>query len=808
MNEKAELARQINLDPHADSDSDSDFEEREEIFTPRTSINGTVTSDLPPTYEESEALARSRTEQQTARGIENHSDITVYRTEIPPDPPIQVVRPSSEEKQSSSPHSPGPSASALLNAALRFTENPPPTAERPGLRSPVAVPSFAGNSPPAKFARFYSPALYPQSITDGEFIEFIDGLNSLSIASGFSASTYHSRSSLTASEVPRDEEALQGDDLVSAYIALSNSHFFNPRGLQVQLADLSELADILNISNAAIRKAVITEVLRMSKASIEVPAAANGAAHEAAGALVPYIEPLITAVPEPKKNQEALLAVASRFAALDIAARDMSAPELARENTSASSSSGTVPPRTKSWGEWGSDIGKFWEDMSEKQSQFWTQWGEEKGRKWGRWGEEFGRRVEQMASGPPAWLAGSTSRACLSHAGACNGAPWGRGASMSPFDMRAGHWPGHGGHRGGWGARTRSFPWTPPGVSLPFQMPSHHGPHHMPPPPSPGGPPITPFPPQPPMVPGSVPHMPPHPPVPPMPGAFPTPLAPFTHPNAQSKENNANQPTRREDGSGRTKDADEHDDDDDDDDFADVADTLSLSSFSSSSSSDSEKTFVHDDGVHSEHEAIFAQKAEAIEKMAAEARAKNQKSASEIELERSRAMMELEHEYSRREMRANHRAQKRELKKDIHAWKKSLKKEFKASKSMDKAQRKEWKRTRKGEWKAFKAQLKEQHRAMKEERRAKKREIKELARAAKREGKKKDWENKRAGWDERRREWEERRAGGRRRGGRRGGDSGLRGGSRGFGGSAETLDEDVETQARQMLWIVVTRLEQ
>jgi hypothetical protein len=812
MDEKTELARRINLGPPVDLDSDSDFEDQAEILTPRTSINGNNHGELPPTYEESEAVARNRAQQIThSQGIANHSEVTVYRTEIPPDPPFQV---SSDEKRAITPPPLGPRAPGLLNEALRFTENPPPTAERLALVIPIAVPSFAGDSVPVKFARFYAPALNPQSVAASEFIEFVDGLNNLAIASNFSASTHHSRNVLSTYEVSRDDENIQQEDLVSAYIALSNSHFFHPRGLQVQLADLAELVDLLKIGNAAIRKAILQEVLRMSRTGVDVPAAANGAAHQAAEALVPYVETLTTAVPEPRKNQEALQALALRFASLGVKDADAASLQgLDRQQTSSSSASGAGPSRSKTWGEWGNDVGRFWGDWGEKQGRFWGQWGEDQGRKWGKWGEDVGRKVsrprqaddiisdldvnqaEKMASGPPTWMAGPSNSRCPTQPGMQHSPQWGRsahvpgrGAHVPPFAV---HGRGsHGGpwSRGGWHGRALSAPWMPPGVSLPFQTPAQHG---------------VPVPPMPPALPVMVtPPMPPHPPASRGIGAHPTP--PYT----TSTLHNAHQPPPPETGPRRNRDADDHDDEDkeeeEDEDFADIADTLSLSSVSSTSSSDSDKTFVHDQDPHAEHEALFAQKAEHIENLAAEARAKNQRPPHEIELERSRAIMDLEHEYSRNQLRHAHRAQKRELKKDIRAWKRGLRDDFKAGKHMDKAQRREWKRARKGEWRGFKTQMKEHGRAYKEERRARKREMKEVAKAAKREGKRKDWGNKRQEWDERKREWNERMAAGRGRGGRRGS---RRGGGCGPEISAESLSDDLEAQAKEMLWIVVTKFE-
>jgi hypothetical protein len=795
MDEKTELVRRINLAPPSDLDSDSEFEEHEEeILTPRTSSNGNTIGEFLPTYEESEAAVRVRTQQ--ILGLANHSEITVYRTEIPPDPPIHQA--SSDEKQPTSPTSPGPGASRLLNEALRYTETPPPTAERPVLRLPIAVPSLAGTSSPVKFARFDAPALYPQSVAKGEFIEFIDGLNNLAIASNFSVSTYHSRSASSPYEVSRDDEDIRRNDLVAAYVALSNSYYFNPRGLQVQLADLAELADLLKISNSAIRKTILQEVLRMSKTGINVPAATNGAAHQAAEALVPYVDNLTTSVPEPRKNQEALQAVASRFAALHIDDDDARVPDinLERAQTSSSRASMPGPSRAKTWDEFGNDIGKFWSDWGEKQGQY-----------WGRWGEDLGRKVEKWAQGPPSFLAGPSNSGWQQQHEAQRGPQWGRGRRQGPqfgmHAMRGGPgWPAHG---GGWGGRSWPIPWTPPGVSLPFQLPSQHSAPMQPQPPMPIPHRMT----MPTMAAyTSVPHGMGISPVSPLSPALPT-----QHGGQESGTTSIltslHQTPPPEHDSHRIRDTATNHDEEDVEDFADIADTLSLSSVSSTSNSDSDKTLANDDDdPYAEHEAIFASKAEQIEQMAATARANNSKPAHEIELERTRAMMDLEHEYSRNQMRRNHRAQRRELKGDIHAWKKGLRAEFKASKSMDKTERREWKRARKGEWKGFKAQIKQHGKAFKEERRARKRELKEVARAAKREGKKKDWDSKRKEWEEKRREWEERQGScGRGRGRGRGGNH-RRGGRGGFGctESMESLDDDLEAQAREMLWIVVTKL--
>lgn len=796
MTEKVELARRP--DPRIDlddvSDTDSEFEERQALATPRTpsASNGQPHGDLPPTYEE--AVRSPGAQQTTHPPVPSYNnDVAVYRSEIPPDPPVII----SDEKRPLDPESDGPQASRLLNEALKFSETPPPQAERQVLRIPVAIPSFAGEASPVKFARFYAPALSASSVADGQFIEFIDGLNNLAIATNFSATAlaaYHARHGMMPHcEVTRNDEHVGQDDLVPAYIALSNSHFFNPRGLHIHVVNLVHLAELLNIGNEAIKKTILQEVLRMSRTGIDVPAAANGAAHQAASALIPYVEALTTAVPEPRKNQEALHAVASRFASLNVADNEHEEAALnealERSRTSASSTNTSMsgPSRSKTWGEWGNDIGNYWGQWGERQGQFWGKWGEDQGRKWERWGQDFGRKVEKMASGPPTFMAGPSRR--LPPGGHMSG----RGGAMPHFGRHGSH--GWTGRPHGWGGRSGSLPWMP------------HGTPGLPPPPVPGTAQLPPIPPPQPMVHGIVPGVhPPPPPPPAVPGMIPPPMPPqYPHPPMPGGFP-VHQPPPPEVHAHGTRDA-SYDDAAEEDGFDDVADNLSLSSVSDSSDSDSDDDNAFkasDDTLNDIHdpspEVIFEQKAEHIEHMAAAARARNQKSESQIELERTKALMELEHQHQKAVSRRGYMSQKREIKKEIRAWKRDVKSEFKAKANMDKQERREWKQTRKADWRGFKQRIKKTERSYREERKARERERRELAKQAKREGKMKAWEGKRKEWENHRRDWEDRR---RDRGwGNRENRSRC-----GFGSveSLESQEQDLYAQAKEMLWIVVTK---
>ncbi|KAF2427235.1 hypothetical protein EJ08DRAFT_699684 [Tothia fuscella] len=824
------MQRPISTSTLDDSDFESSHDDSNINNTPaRSSHFGNAHPDLPPSYDQSqaEALDVPTPSYPYPPGVVNRSDITVFRTEIPPDPPITVPAPRVEQtnREDVNPVSypdekrpivsneePSPQASGLLNEALRFTETPPPLEEvHLALRVPVAVPSLPQvNNGPVKFTRFYATVLDAHLITAGQLVEFIDGLNAICTATSFSSSIYHSRNPSSGYELSRDDSSIPHEDMLSAFLALSNTHFFNPRGLRVHLSDLSQLADMVNMNNAAIRKTVLGEVLRNVRAGVEVPAAANGAAGAASQALVPYIEALTAAVPEPRKHTEALDILANRLAATHIFdARPPpsslrgahSRPGSTRDNHNApggSCNDGNSFKRQQSWSDWGNEFGKKWEEwgkrFGEKQERYWTEWGRQQEDKWGAWGKQqedrWGARGEMISAGPP-WARGGgggfRGRQGPFGGGHRGGGPFGFGQQGGPLSGRggggafAGFGRGVGFGRGGFGPFSTHYathglaaPHIPPGVPTPYT------PHVVPTPPGVFSPHQIPVPIPAPhygiipaphygIIPGQVSGVIPTPP--PIPGAYQTPRSvprgashiptPPLPPQARNHIYlSGNNPRRHH------NDNDNNDDDDDDD----LSDTASLSSTSSSSSSsDSDATRTNEDP-----EAIFAAKIASIERMATEAHSLGRKPSSDIDREKIRLIYQAEQEKARAELRIEMRERKSEFKSHgAREWKRGKKAEYAAWKREAKEERRGRKKEGKGEYRRVKGELKE-----------KKRREKEEWRRGKREGKMKV------------------KGGGGARG--EGGRGGNDGSSAAIG---DFREEDVEAKAKEMLWVVVSNFE-
>lgn len=782
---------------------DSEFESHDDtstLYTPRTSIIENTDSDLPPTYEQSQAAIHESAGVQPPPalpyppGVQNHSNITVYRTEMPPDP-IVPIRGQGEDggppkypNEKQRPISPnGPKASGLLSEALRFTETPPPVSEtRQRLRFPVALPSLNRDPSIAKFARFFAAILETQSITTSEFLEFIDGLNALATASSFTTSTFQTRNSLSSFEIPRDDADIPREDLISAYIALSNTHFFNPRGLQVQITDLAQLADLVNMSNPVIRKAILEEVLRNSKAGIDVPAATNGAAHAAAEAMVPYIETLTTAVPEPKKHNESMESVASRLAALGInndepLPRDPTQDATRGDYTRSQSEPSQFqhphggPSRPPTWAEWGDQFGRKWGRWGEHQGRRWGDWGQKQGDFWNKWGEEKGRKFEQMgdaiahkaASPPWVWGGGGRDPSAGNPFGGgrfgYQGGPYGGrngpfGSSGGPFGNNGGPFGARGGPFGGNGGPF-GRPFGRRAMMQPYAQPPPGGYASVPIPPTPGQ---------------SVGHIPAIPSMPRMPGAYPQ------HPSLHNVHHPP-LPGRPYGVPGEFPDNKEQQEDEED--FDD--DAASISSSSTDSSTSTDKTYT-------DPEKIFSDKVAAIEAMAATARTSHTKPEPQIEKERVRALHTAEKERTRQGWTIAKRARKREMKADWKAWKEGGKGDYRCWKKEQKSKNREWKKGVKGEYRNWKEEM----------------------RRAKREGKRRDsGESGGSGW-------REERSG---RGGRHDHHHHHEHGhERGFAGSRggpsmeslartstgqSSLNDDVEIRAKGMLWVVLTNYE-
>lgn len=750
---------------------DSDFESHEDdesvVYTPRSSHFGDAHPDLPPSYDESQAAhaeAQAQARSQLPPGRENHSDVSVYRTELPPDPSLPPRDGTGKEGRAPSPSS-GPSI--LLNQALTFTQELPATDGRFAheLTRPIAVPSLPGNVEPMKFARFYATILHHHSISPAQFMDFIDGLNALSKAC--SANPAYLRGMDPGYEILN--ENITPGNLVPAYLAQTNHTFFAPRGLQVRVLTLNQLAELVKIPTSHhIRHSMLSEAIRSYAAGAEVPTAANGAARATSQTLEPYIEPLSSAVPEPKTTIEALNSVAARFANLNVggerAATPRPGPQRSRSVGSAipgpsSAREGEAGPSTEPalplWhphtvgrfaGDWGGRQGKFWNDWGEKQGDYWTKWGEKQGDKWGKWGEKQGDKWGKWGEKQgEKW------------------AKWGEDFGKKMMEK----WGDDSGRKTGGDAYAeggRNMPGAPVGAG----PGTNEGP-------------------TPEQVFGSG---------PPMPGAFPMAPGPRgamiaamaarshgaamataamrgghgpalwhggAHPwGAHTGWGGGRGGVRG--GGGRAwggggfggarfaggphhghgvfvphgglgdgrfgygnPDLDKRDDDD--------SDTSSVSSSSSDSSSDSESTAVSE---RSNADAIFTQRVREIEKHAAEARAKGKKSEEDIEKERQKSLRKADEERSKAVAEFEKRRDKRNMKAEMKAFKH------------------EWKRNVKAEAKNMKKQAREEKRAMKADRRHYRRHGNRHreSREERHDRRRREWDTR---WEGRKREWELRR---------------------------------------------------
>ncbi|KAF2868705.1 hypothetical protein BDV95DRAFT_525747, partial [Massariosphaeria phaeospora] len=133
----------------------------------------------------------------------------------------------------------------LLSQALEFAHHEPDTDARyaPRLMRPVAIPQqnarVSSEDETIQFLRAYAKALHAHSIRPAEFTEFLDGLNTLCIATGSTANHL----------VQRGMDSNVEPSLVHNYIDSANEIFFAPRGLRVSLQSLYTLLDALNIPN-------------------------------------------------------------------------------------------------------------------------------------------------------------------------------------------------------------------------------------------------------------------------------------------------------------------------------------------------------------------------------------------------------------------------------------------------------------------------------------------------------------------------------------------------------------------------------
>ena len=188
----------------------------------------------------------------------------------------------------------------LLSQVLNFARHEPDTDAQyaPRLTRRIAIPqqaSLGAETNTVQFLRAYAKALHAHSIRPAEFTEFIDGLNSLCVASGitvdgllFSAPT-----------------AGAASDIVQNYTRSANEVFFAPRGLRVSFRSLSALVNSL---------AIPTE--RGQRAGAIAGAADDAStAERRAQSLHPWIEAIDANVPESSTHSVMLREMAERRSA-------------------------------------------------------------------------------------------------------------------------------------------------------------------------------------------------------------------------------------------------------------------------------------------------------------------------------------------------------------------------------------------------------------------------------------------------------------------------------------------------------------
>lgn len=774
---------------------ESDFESHEDeenvVYTPRSSHFGDTNPDLPPSYDESQAAhAEAQARSQLLPGRENHSDVTVYRTELPPEPCIPPREtPSVHGKEAARPPSPNSGPSVLLHQALDFTLDQPAMDARYAheLTRPIAIPSLPGNVDPVKFARFYATILHSHFVTPAQFMDFIDGLNALCTAC--SASSAQLRSLDLQFEL-LDSTAITRETLIPAYLTQTNITFFAPRGLEARILTLPQIAALVKIpTDHGIRTNMLTDAVRAHRAGADVPTAAHGAATAAAQALEPYIEPLSFAVPEPRTQIEAMNSVASRLASLSLTTpdprpRDEMRRHSSRTNSSAPAAAEAGPstprqrhiadarsstePQLPFWHpvelarratELGEKQGKFWGDWGEKQGKFWEEWGEKQVKFGADWGEKQEKRWEKWGKGVEKWWEkwGEDFERRMSAEGSCGSAGAGRG-STEGRDGRdreiPGQWPEQHSQPelesdSGLNERPNAAPWPgmpgvfplapgpraammlgPAAMGVAMNIGSHaaRGRGGM------FGPHV---------------HMGHHPhgrmghhphdhmvhhshghmghPQFPARGGFGG--SRFAGGHSRRGEDAAHGGAR----GGRfayynTEPQHAKDEEEKDDD----SDTTSISSSDSSSTAVSSSS--HD------AEAVFAQKVREIERYAAAARAKGKRKDEDIENERQKALRKADEERSKAVAEVEEKRIRKELRAERRAWKK------------------EWKRTAKAEAKTFKKQFRAEKRAIKTERknmrRGRDRSGRRESRDERRERRRKEWESR---WEVKQKQWELRR---------------------------------------------------
>jgi hypothetical protein len=312
----------------------------------------------------------------------------------------------------------------------------------------VGIPALCSTSNPTssiRFARLYSRALGGASITQAQHASFIDGLNAVSTASGFTAAHLQEAAPF---RMAMDTNAIPREEWVRAYIQLCNAKFFQPRGLHVAITTFQELTTLARVpEQRGFREGLVEDILDVVEATGGVSEAEDDEtlthiATEAAAKLDPYIEPLSTMVPTMSRQSTNLDNVARGLASFSLNDNEKRPPPMTFPSNSTTSSLPSpegksrvldkfwnplglgpisvgpiIPPKLPpselppdaSWQEWGDHLGRRWERWGEEYGKRWDRWGREYGQAWDEWGREFQQKFAGPINASRSNLARSTS---------------------------------------------------------------------------------------------------------------------------------------------------------------------------------------------------------------------------------------------------------------------------------------------------------------------------------------------------------------------------------------------------------------
>ncbi|KAF2093365.1 hypothetical protein NA57DRAFT_61491 [Rhizodiscina lignyota] len=423
---------------------DSDFEQHDgnQILTPSSSRHLDGDDDLPPTYEEAQAEALSHASTgDRSPASPNPNDLEIRRLVLEPSQSTNNHPQGNTQNGFPTPARGATTGSAeanrinaLLSDILSFSRNRPDADIRYAgqlARRIVIPPAYSPET--TGFARAYCKGLHSHSINPGEFMMFIDGINTLLSSA---PSPIEAQQALLHLADPVGETPPPASDILQRYFDRANATFFAPRKLQATLRTLPQLIYLLPLPRDRSERQIINKLRKAVWKAEDAKVASK--------ALEPYTETLSWDVPAPASPTSNVFAASPDHAELQRRPVGNSAgpeqqtgtiptqpgnrdtvftnsslpsyhtidPARAQPTTAATAppldtveegsqdgynpgqqgQQGAVDPYAQSWADWGDNINRYWSRWGEDQGNRWDRWGETQGRKWGKWGEDFGRK--------------------------------------------------------------------------------------------------------------------------------------------------------------------------------------------------------------------------------------------------------------------------------------------------------------------------------------------------------------------------------------------------------------------------------